>query len=129
MSDENLPAKVRFDVVVGAVLAHFRTLHGAPQSRVAELARLPTSTWSRLESGISGMSLAQMLKATRALETHPNVFIETIDRVLEALEGSGFTVTWPARGEKLDTNAWYLDSVSVRNLLAAIEPRKAKPEA
>lgn len=131
--------KVHFNEIVGGVLRHERTMKGLNQADAAKNAGLPTSTWSRLEAGISGMSVDQLLQASSALEIDPEDLVGEIVRVREHLTRRGVEVVRPTRGgarptrggaKPGETAAWFLGGAAIGGLIAALvtmDGRKHKP--
>lgn len=72
-----------YEGVVSQTVVKLREERGISQAAFAEQVGLSPSTWSRIESGDSGLSLDQLKKAAEILSFQPHQLLEIADRVIE----------------------------------------------
>lgn len=68
--------------VVGEVLKELRTERGFSQEQLAEAANLHSVHISRLERGVSGITLEATFSICQALNVVPNHFIKLVEKRL-----------------------------------------------
>lgn len=79
--------------IVGQVVRGHRERRGIPLLTMAKAADLSTvSGWSRVETGDTTMTIAQIRKAARTLDMEPWTLVQQADNIAAQLEASGMTV-------------------------------------
>jgi transcriptional regulator with XRE-family HTH domain len=88
-----MEAATSYMQIVGQVVRGRREMQGIALLSMAEAADLATvSGWSRVETGDTTMTLAQLRKAARLLNMDPWVLVQQADTIAAQLEASGMTV-------------------------------------
>lgn len=72
-----------YESVVSQTVAKLRDQKGISQAAFAEQVGLSPSTWSRIESGDSGLSIDHLKKVAEILGLKPHQLLEIADKVLE----------------------------------------------
>jgi transcriptional regulator with XRE-family HTH domain len=81
-----------YNSVVGAVLAVMRRQESFDQRTMAGKMGLTQSTWSRIETGISQITVGQLAAAARVLHTHPAKILGLADALAANLKSGGVRV-------------------------------------
>ena len=89
-------AVVAYPALVGAVLAGVRKSRKLSQSQLADAVGVGVSTWSRIESGESALSIEQLAAAADGLGVAPSVLLFTVDEQVSKLRDRSVG-TVPAR--------------------------------
>ncbi len=105
-------------------------MRGIPLLSMAEAADLSTvSGWSRVETGDTTMTLAQLRKAARLLGMEPWVLVQQADNIAAQLEASGMTV----HDEKpKNVGKWLIGGAAILAAVAGVaaaSSRKKKEES
>jgi transcriptional regulator with XRE-family HTH domain len=83
---------VSIQSVIGAVLAAQRKVLKRSQSEVAEAVGVTASTWSRIETGESAMTVEQLALAAQALELLPSAVLQAAEQKAAELMRKGIVV-------------------------------------
>lgn len=75
-----------YDSIVATAVANIREQKGLTQAELAEAVGVTASTWSRIESGQTGLSLDQLKKASEALDFRPHEVLEISDKLIEKVQ-------------------------------------------
>lgn len=113
--------------IVGQVVRGRRELKGIPLLAMAKAADLSTvSGWSRVETGDTMMTLAQLRKAARALGVEPWRLVQQADNIAAQLEASGMTV----HDEKPKYEGkWLLGGVAILAAVAGVAAATSKKKS
>lgn len=117
MSIQNV---TRYSELVARVVGQLRQARNIDQKQFAENIGVSASTWSRAESGQSGLSLDQLAGAARALGTTPAQILAYADNVAVQLKRKGVTVLAGREASQDDQNFAYLGAAALGALVAAI---------
>jgi transcriptional regulator with XRE-family HTH domain len=90
-----------YATIVGAVFAHLRDVRGLSQARVAECLGVATSSWSRVESGGTAVSITQLAKVASVFQLEPWQILVRADRVRGLVERQGIHVAFDVRASEL----------------------------
>lgn len=93
-----------YQAIVGEVIALHRKEHGLNQFELAKRLGMSQSAWSRVEKGLSNLTLEQLSKVSRVLGLLPNEIISKADQARKELEASGVSVA----ENKSDAIGWLL---------------------
>lgn len=80
-----------YPAVVGAFLAASRKEKGLSQSDLAEAVGLTVSTWSRIESGESALTIEQLAQAAQTLNLEPSALLRAVEDKIAELSSKGIT--------------------------------------
>lgn len=72
-----------YDSIVSIAVANIREQKGITQADLAEAVGVSPSTWSRIESGQTGLSLDQLKKASDRLGFKPHEVLQISDMLIE----------------------------------------------
>lgn len=75
--------------VVGAVLASMRKEQGLAQNDMAEAIGATVSTWSRIESGESALTVEQLAQAAKKMGVEPSAILRVADEKVAELRNKG----------------------------------------
>ena len=89
MSSQAPNAITTYPAVVGAYLAAKRNELKLSQSQLAEKVGLTASTWSRIESGDSALTIEQLALAAHGLSMTPGALMSAIDAITDELSKRG----------------------------------------
>lgn len=78
-STKSLKLVTLYPAIVGAVILYGRECIGLSQKDMAEAMDLNPSTWSRIESGVSALTVAQLERVAIALGVTPGDVIQKAD--------------------------------------------------
>ena len=67
MARKSIQLITSYATIVGAVIVHRRQVLGMTQAGLAERVGLAPSTWSRVETGTSALSVPQLARAAEVL--------------------------------------------------------------
>jgi transcriptional regulator with XRE-family HTH domain len=117
MSIQNV---TRYSELVARVVGQLRQARNIDQKQFAENIGVSASTWSRTESGQTGLSLDQLAGAARALGTTPGQIVAYADNVAAQLKRKGVTVLAGREASQDDQTFAYLGAAALGALVAAI---------
>ena len=86
------PDRAYYPQIVGQVARTYRVVRGLTLSVVAKAMGLSASGWSRVETGDTIMSAAQLAKIARVFEVSPHVIVHQADEIAAGLEEQGVDV-------------------------------------
>jgi transcriptional regulator with XRE-family HTH domain len=84
--------EVHYGQLVGLVIRGRRETLGLPMTQMAECMKMTASGWSRLETGDTAITLEQVRRAARWLETTVGDLIAQADALTGRLEALGVEV-------------------------------------
>lgn len=93
-----------YQTIVGEVIVLRRKDLGLNQADLAERIGMSQSAWSRVEKGLSNLTVEQLTKVASVLRVAPNQIISEADQAKLALESDGIQVA----GTKSDATGWLL---------------------
>lgn len=107
MSSSPLQVASSYPAVVGAVLARRREALGLDQRDLAQALSRDTavSTWSRIESGKTALTVEQLALAAMVLKAAPSEILAEADSKMLELADRGVTTAWTRDGLSLLANA------------------------
>jgi transcriptional regulator with XRE-family HTH domain len=118
MSIQNV---TRYSELVARIVGQLRqTRTKFDQKQFADAMGVSPSTWSRAESGQSGLSLDQLAGAARVLQTSPAEILAHADNAIEPLKRKGVTVLVGREAATDDQAFAYLGAAALGALIAAI---------
>jgi transcriptional regulator with XRE-family HTH domain len=112
-----------YRAIVGRLLAARRSGLNLDQRTLATAVGLTQSTWSRIESGTSSLSLDQLKRACDVLRVLPGVMLEQADQVSSGIMRCGVEVLHD-RCDEADRSARYLGGDRLTELMLAILSKK-----
>lgn len=86
-----------YPAIVGRVLLRRREAMGLTQVALANAAGVSQSTWSKIETGTSALSLAQLRQSAVLLHTTPGALLAEADAAADSLVERG-VIVYPDRG-------------------------------
>lgn len=89
---EKLNAGTTYPAIVGSVLRKLREDKNLGQSEIAEKMGITQTTWSKIENGKSALTVAQLSRASRILETDPGTITWSADAMANRLRENGMVV-------------------------------------
>lgn len=102
MTNKLSAGNTTYPALVGSIIAQCRKDKGIGQADFAEMVGLGQSTWSRIEKGLSALTVEQLAKAADQLEIKPFELLALVDGAREDLKNQG-----------IDT---LLDRVGIKNM-------------
>lgn len=81
-----------YPAIVGQVLAKLRDEAGLTQAEFAAKMDLSPATWSKIESGTSGLSLEQLTRASEVLGRSPDEILAIAQRAADHVKKQGVNV-------------------------------------
>lgn len=82
-----------YQTIIGGIIAQQRKLVGLSQGELADKMEISQSAWSRVEKGLTNLSIEQLVKVANVLNTQPHVLVKMADDVKTRLLGQGVQVT------------------------------------
>jgi transcriptional regulator with XRE-family HTH domain len=124
---KSLKLVTSYPAIVGAVLTYARECIGLSQKDLSEMVGLSQSTWSRIESGSSALTIDQLFRAARALGTLPGNLLQKADdaRRRAAECGIVFVNSCSSAEELLKLDAVAVDKHMLRAFAMPILSRKS----
>lgn len=117
---------VTYAAVVGQILARKRTFEGLDQAQLANALGITQSSWSRIETGASALSVEQLKRTADYLKVRPEDIISDAEHAVAFLMNRGVRVTF-SRQETDERGQLfaYLGAAALGSLLgAALTQRK-----
>ena len=93
-----------YQAIVGEVIVLRRKDMGLNQADLAQRIGISQSAWSRVEKGLSNLTVEQLTKVASVLGVAPNQIIAEADQAKVALQHDGVQVA----GTKSDATGWLL---------------------
>jgi len=78
--------------VLGVVLAQLRKEKNLTQEQIGKASGIGPTTWSRIEKGVSTLSMEQLRAAAKALDVAPALILERAEKLEQELKGKGILV-------------------------------------
>lgn len=82
-----------YPAILGKTIVEFRDKKGIDQKTLAAKICLTPSTWSKIERGISALTMEQLASVATALDTTPGEIVSTADLAADELKSQGIEVT------------------------------------
>lgn len=89
---KNLNAGTTYPAIIGSVLKKLREDQNLGQSAIAKEMGITQTTWSKIENGKSALTVAQLARASRILETYPGTIARNADAMAKRLRENGMLV-------------------------------------
>lgn len=120
---ENTPlAVVSYPALIGAVISRIRKEKGMSQSDLAGAVEVGVSTWSRIESGESALSIEQLVTAADYLDVAPSSILQAVEeRVASLRQKQVATVSARSQAQAVATSLGVIPLVGA-SLVAAVGP-------
>lgn len=83
-----------FAAIVGAVIANLREEFGISQAILAEEVGIGQPAWSRIEKGESALSIDQLARAAKAMQTSPAEILLRAENTAEEMRSRDLTVSY-----------------------------------
>jgi len=93
MKSKQLIAVASYPAIVGAVLSATRKHHDHPQIAMSQAIGTNVSTWSRIESGESALTIEQLARAAYKLGVEPSAILRKADEKVAELSERGIETT------------------------------------
>jgi len=113
-----------YAAIVGQVLARKRTALDKHQAVVAKAVKVGQSTWSRVETGKTALTVEQLRLAANALESTPEAVLAEADHVERYLRERGMRIVTPLETKQPDVALALVLGTALGLLLAAAFSRK-----
>ena len=98
-----MQAETTYSAILGQILKELRKNNGMDQSDIAEKMGMNRSSWSRIESGNTMMTIQQLQKASDilsdTLKIEANEILLKADTVAKAMKDKGYTVHYDSPKE------------------------------
>lgn len=120
-----------YPALVGSILAALRKQAepSLTQLQVAEAVGVSVSTWSRIETGETALTVEQLAIAASALGTSPGAILGAADiKTIELLE-KGVDTRWAREEQTALASAIRLTGVSLARSIGKVEPAGIVPSA
>ncbi len=109
-----------YPIVIGKILQYLRNQRQIDQGALARAVGVTQSTWSRVETGQSALTVDHLARAATVLKQKPEQILALVDQSVENLERQGIAVEYKRPSEKLDTGLVLIAGAALALLLAAI---------
>ncbi len=121
---ENLRPETTYSAIVGRVLAMQRQKCQLEQANLASALGITQSTWSRIESGESALTVEQLGLAAGALGTSPAEILRSVDHAVAGLRQRGVNVQHGSPREFAKQGLALVGAVALGALIIAILARE-----
>lgn len=89
MSSHNLVTSTSYPAIVGSVLVSLRKERGMNQVELSDAVGVKQATWSRVENGMSALSIEQLGKAAAKLGVMPYQILHKADEATDYMKMTG----------------------------------------
>lgn len=120
MSSNVLKPATTYPAIVGNILGYLRNQRGLDQGQLAKIVGVTQSTWSRIERGLSGLTVDQLAAAAQALGVKPEQIVAWADQATGRLEKQGVKVELKRASNNLGPGLVLIGAAALALLLAAI---------
>jgi len=114
-----MSAGTTYSAIIGNVIKQLRDAKSFKQGDLAEKMGVSQAAWSKLESGKSTLSTAQLAKVADLLEIKANEIIRYADKAAEKFRAEGMTVTYDNKEAEF-TGLMLLGAAAIGALIALI---------
>ena len=94
-----MQAETTYSAILGQILKELRKKKGKDQSYIAEKMGMNRSSWSRIESGNTMMTIQQLQKASDIFKTEANAILLKADTIASAMKKEGYKVHYDSPKE------------------------------
>ena len=94
-----MQAETTYSAILGQILKEFRKNKGMDQSHIAKEMGMNRSSWSRIESGNTMMTIQQLQKASDIFKTEANAILLEADNIASAMKDKGYKVHYDSPKE------------------------------
>ena len=108
-----------FPTILGGIIGDLRKKQGLSQGEFAERMGLGQSTWSRVEKGVSGLSIEQLVLASEVLEIRPSKLVAMAEKIADDLRTQNIKVE-NKRSEGASAASIVLGTAALGLLIAAV---------
>lgn len=109
-----------FAALVGHVIAERRKSVGMTQADLATAVGMHQSGWSKVERGLSGLSVEQLAVAANALGTKPSEILQEVDRAVDFAQAKGVRVEWTRpSNDAVAAGLMFIGAAALGGLIAA----------
>lgn len=122
-SNKLIPA-TSYPAILGKTIVELREKIGIDQKTFAQRMGLTPSTWSKIERGISALSIDQLALVGKALGIKPSVIVETADEAADELRRKGVQVTDTRINNEDNTGLVLIGVAAIGLAIAAILSKK-----
>ncbi len=81
-----------YTTVLGIVLREIREQKNLTQAQLANSVGISSVGWGKLEKGVSGLSVENLVVASKELGLSPSMILEKTERLIKELQKNGWTV-------------------------------------
>ncbi len=121
-----------YPALVGSILATLRKQEDPPltQQQVADAVGVSVSTWSRIETGETALTVEQLAMAASTLGTSPGAILGAADIKLIELWEKGIATAWQREEQQAVASSMIrLTGSSLARSIGAVEPAGIAPSA
>lgn len=115
-----------YPAIIGGILARLRNERGLDQGKMAESVGVGQSTWSRVENGVSALTIEQLAAAAAVIGARPSEILAMADRSAADLRQRGIVVQPKRQSELTETELVLIGATALTILLAAILGKSQK---
>ncbi len=118
-----------YPALVGSILAALRKQADPPltQQQIAEAGGLSVSTWSRIETGETALTVEQLAMAANKLGTSPGAILGAADIKLIELWAKGIATTWQREEGEAAATMIRLTGASLTRSIGEVQPAGITP--
>lgn len=120
MSSNALKPATTYPAIIGNILSQLRNERGLDQAQLAQIVGVTQSTWSRIERGLSGLTVDQLAAAAQALDVKPEQILTWADQATGRLAKQGVKVELKRTSSDLGPGLVLIGAAALGLLLAAI---------
>jgi transcriptional regulator with XRE-family HTH domain len=103
VSSDKSHITTNFPVIIGGIIGQMRKDRGISQGEFAAMVALGQSTWSRIEKGMSGLSLEQLMRVAELLDVDASEILSKAKKVAEDLKAQNVEVHTSRKNETSTT--------------------------
>lgn len=113
MSSASMKNFTTYDAVFGKTLVQLRKEKGWDQAQCARKMGFSRPTWSRIENGVSSLSVAQLQHVSEVFGIAPKLLLDKVDAACDLLKEHGIVVESTRPKRKSIATGWLLVSGAV----------------
>jgi transcriptional regulator with XRE-family HTH domain len=120
-----------YPALVGSILAALRkqAAPGLTQQQLADAVGVSISTWSRIETGETALTVEQLAMAANKLGTSPGALLGAADIKLIELWAKGIATTWQREEGEAASSMIRLTGASLSRSIGDVQPAGITPTA
>ena len=126
MPDGSLKPAATYPSVVGNVLAQLRSQRGLHQQDLAEAVGVTQATWSRVESGQTGITVEHLRLAANQLGRTPGEILSMADSTATMMQLNGVEVIPTRDDEKLKSALILIGAVALTAFVTTVVVKSAQ---